>query len=180
MTKKYTPHKNFSYDRSIFVCHHCRTHFKFLPLPSLGIRCPWVPCTTCIFGPQQRKIKVDEIKLYTYKISFSPYTKGQEISEWKYEVVTLNEIIWKFLLILRAEFFKFFHSYFGQCNDFIFSFWSFLTFQRLKGIGKKMFYKTPYLQRFHEIILRWQMPQQCYWQDSAQVFPFPISWVSGF
>ena len=23
MTKKYTPHKNFSYDRSIFVCHHC-------------------------------------------------------------------------------------------------------------------------------------------------------------
>jgi hypothetical protein len=37
--------------------------------------------------------------------------------------------IWKFLpWTLWAEFFKFFCSYFGQCDDFIFSFWNLLTF----------------------------------------------------
>ena len=29
----------------------------------------------------------------------------------------------------EQEFFKFFRSYFGQCNDFIFSFWNLLTFR---------------------------------------------------
>ena len=36
---------------------------------------------------------------------------------------------WQRALILRAEFFKKFCSYFGHCNDFIFSFWNFLTFK---------------------------------------------------
>ena len=36
---------------------------------------------------------------------------------------------WKILPdIIRAEFFKFFRSYFGHCDDFIYSFWNFLTF----------------------------------------------------
>ena len=34
-------------------------------------------------------------------------------------------------LNFKAEFFKFFRSYFGQCDDFIFSFWNFLTFSSI-------------------------------------------------
>ena len=38
--------------------------------------------------------------------------------------------IWKIVpWTLRAEFFKKFCSYFGQCDDFIFSFWNLLTFK---------------------------------------------------
>ena len=40
--------------------------------------------------------------------------------------------IWKILpWILRAEFFKLFRSYFGQCDDFIFSFGNLLTFSSI-------------------------------------------------
>jgi hypothetical protein len=35
--------------------------------------------------------------------------------------------------ILRTEFFKNFRSYFGQCDDFIFLFWNFLTFTTRHG-----------------------------------------------
>ena len=45
-------------------------------------------------------------------------TKSRKVSEWKYEVVALP---W----ILRDRIFR---SYFGQCDNFILSFWSFLTF----------------------------------------------------
>ena len=49
--------------------------------------------------------------------------------EWK---------IWKTLpWILGAEFFKFFRSYFGQCDDFISSFWNLLTFNNWNGITFK-------------------------------------------
>ena len=45
--------------------------------------------------------------------------------------------IWKILSwILRTEFFKFFRSDFGKCDDFIFCFWDLLTFSLSKA--KKM------------------------------------------
>ena len=44
----------------------------------------------------------------------------------------MNKKNWKILpWILGAEFFKSFHSYFGQCDNFIFSFWNFLTFRSI-------------------------------------------------
>ena len=65
--------------------------------------------------------------------------------------------IWKFLpWILRAEFFKFFRSYFGQCDDFIFSFWNLLTFRTSPqglissfSLNSFLFYLNWNLSRIH-------------------------------
>ena len=68
----------------------------------------------------------------TYTLWFSISAKDQEISEWKYEVSNCPKYDRKFLKNsapkFRAELFKFFCSDCGQCDDFKFSFWNFLTF----------------------------------------------------
>ena len=77
----------------------------------LGKSIVCMPCTT----KKSSLLKVSKFQNESIKSSHCP----------KYE-----RKIWKILSwILRTEFFKFFRSYFGQCDDFIFSFWNLLTFR---------------------------------------------------
>ena len=60
-------------------------------------------------------------------MSFSGTKNRVKVSKFQNE--NMDEKIWKILpWVLGAEFFKFTRSYFGQCNDFEFSFRNFLTF----------------------------------------------------
>ena len=74
--------------------------------------------------------------------------KGQEISEWKSEVVTFYErkILKNSALSIQDKIFIIFHSYLGQCDDFV----DFLT---LTHNGDNIFTKENFnCSQHHQII----------------------------
>ena len=70
----------------------------------------------------------------------------------------------KFCPMYRTEFFKFFCSCFGQCDDFIHSFWNFLTFRGKLG--------TMYARRAFLVKTRWTKIENLTGKTSITSFLF--------
>ena len=81
----------------------------------------------------------------------------------KYERNTWKNLPW----ILRAEFFKFFRSYFGQWDVFIFSFWNLLTFRILNFVF--LFFSQKIRNATQKAIISLQVMTPC--QTHIYIFP---------
>ena len=138
----------------------------------------------CRFWCQSSCQKVQCVLFIIDCLRLRSFKKYLKVSKFQNESIKSSHCpkyerkIWKFLSwILRTEFFKFFRSYFGQCDDFIFSFWNLLTFSsRRRNLKQKQFDHVLKMHR-SDIIICWSLTPRI---NGTPVFyaPWPKNYLT--